>query len=130
MKLFYFLFIALCYIQTDEVLDEVIISSDVKVNNGMSSESEPPKKKMNMCNMNYLSSRKSYPLSHTDFPCASISESRICCCCCSPGLSNTKTLNTMLCNKLKVHTSFPNIVFHEGITVLPIDDNKWVAVNF
>lgn len=38
--------------------------------------------------------------------------------------------NYLLCNRFKVYTSFPNdVVFPEGITVLPISDNKWVAVS-
>ncbi|XP_057955695.1 double-stranded RNA-binding protein 1-like isoform X2 [Malania oleifera] len=35
----------------------------------------------------------------------------------------------LLCNKVRVYTCLPDIAFPEGITVLPISDDKWVAVN-
>ncbi|KAI4308337.1 hypothetical protein L6164_031421 [Bauhinia variegata] len=35
----------------------------------------------------------------------------------------------LLCNRFRVYTSFPDIAFPEGITVLPVSDNKWVAVS-
>ncbi|OIW06135.1 hypothetical protein TanjilG_22357 [Lupinus angustifolius] len=37
----------------------------------------------------------------------------------------------LLCNRFKMYTCFPNIAaaFSEGITVMPIADNKWVAMS-
>lgn len=47
-------------------------------------------------------------------------------------ISKAKMPNTnsyMLGNKLKVYTSFPDIVFPEGITVVPIGEDKWIAAS-
>lgn len=34
----------------------------------------------------------------------------------------------LLCNRFRVYTQFPDIAFPNCITVLPISDDKWVAV--
>jgi len=47
-------------------------------------------------------------------------------------ISKAKTPDTnsyMLGNKLKVYTSLPDIVFPEGITVVPIGEDKWIAAS-
>lgn len=36
----------------------------------------------------------------------------------------------LLCNRFRVYTQFPDIAFPNFITVLPISDDKWVAVRF
>ncbi|XP_020533065.1 double-stranded RNA-binding protein 1 isoform X1 [Jatropha curcas] len=35
----------------------------------------------------------------------------------------------LLCERVRVYLSYPNITFPKGITVLPISDDKWVAVS-
>jgi hypothetical protein len=37
------------------------------------------------------------------------------------------TSNYLLCDRFNVYTSFPDFVFPEDITVLPIDEDKWVV---
>jgi hypothetical protein len=39
------------------------------------------------------------------------------------------TRSYLLCNRVRVYSSFPDIVFPKGIIVLPISENKWVAVS-
>lgn len=34
----------------------------------------------------------------------------------------------LLCNRFRVYTQFPDIAFPKCITMLPISDDKWVAV--
>jgi hypothetical protein len=41
----------------------------------------------------------------------------------------TGTGSYLLCNRVRVYSSFPDIAFPKGITVLPISENKWVAVS-
>jgi len=108
---------------TDELLDDEILPTDFQVNNGIQNESLPlpPNKKMKISNMHSSSSPKSSPFSHAELPCVRISE-----------FNKAKTPNTssyMLGNKLKVYTSFPDIVLPEGITVVPIGEDKWIAAS-
>lgn len=42
---------------------------------------------------------------------------------------NMGTGSYLLCNRVRVYSSFPDIAFPKGITVLPISENKWVAVS-
>ncbi|XP_059431018.1 double-stranded RNA-binding protein 1-like [Corylus avellana] len=39
------------------------------------------------------------------------------------------TRSYLLCNRVRVYSSFPDIAFPKGIIVLPISENKWVAVS-
>ncbi|KAK7305077.1 hypothetical protein VNO77_42976 [Canavalia gladiata] len=114
----------------DELLDlNEILPANVKVNNEMHNPSyiQPPEKDMmnnrstSSCEPGSNSSPKSSPFSQLDASCVSISES-------SKAKSHT-TNGYLLCNRYKVYTCFPNIPFPEGIIVLPISDNKWVAVS-
>lgn len=34
----------------------------------------------------------------------------------------------LLCNRFRVYTQFPDIAFPKCITMLPVSDDKWVAV--
>ena len=106
------------FILTDKLMaPEILPTDDVKVNN--ESFQIPPNKKMKMSNMSSSSSPKSSPLSHIELPSPTISDSNM-----------TVTSNTssyLLCDRFKVYTSFPNIMFPDNITVLPIDNDKWVA---
>ncbi|PNY01877.1 double-stranded RNA-binding protein 1-like [Trifolium pratense] len=95
----------------DEVLvDKEILPTNIKMNKDMPNESfpVPPNKKMKTSNMCPSSSP-------TERLCAKISES--------------KTSSYQLSDRLKVYTSYPDIVFPKGITVLPIAEDKWVAVS-
>ncbi|WJX32910.1 hypothetical protein P8452_21185 [Trifolium repens] len=101
----------------DEILvDKEILPIDIKVNNDMHNESFPlpPNKKMKISNMCPSSSP-------TKLLCAKISESN--------KAMTPDTNSYLLCDRFKVYTSFPNIVFPKGITVLPIAEDKWVAVS-
>jgi len=108
------------FIITDKLLaPEILPTDDVKVNN--ESFPIPPNKKMKMSNISSSSSPKSTPLSYTELPSSTISDSNM-----------TMTSNTssyLLCDRFKVYTSFPDIVFPDDITVLPIDNDKWVAAS-
>ncbi|KAJ1410269.1 Double-stranded RNA-binding domain [Sesbania bispinosa] len=109
----------------DELLDldlNEILPAKFKVNNEEYKPSfiQSPQKSM-MSKGSSSSSPKSSPLSELDLSCLSISESN--------KAKTTQTSSYLLCNRFKVYTSFPNIVFPEGITVLPISDDKWVAVS-
>lgn len=42
---------------------------------------------------------------------------------------NPGTKSYLLCNRVRVYSSYPDVAFPSGITVLPISDNKWVAVS-
>lgn len=42
---------------------------------------------------------------------------------------NMEVKSYLLCNKVRVYTSIPEITFPTGIVLLPIDDCKWVAVS-
>lgn len=45
-------------------------------------------------------------------------------------MNNTTRVNSyLLCNKVTVYRQFPNYPFPKDITVLPISDDKWVAVS-
>ncbi|KAM3740390.1 hypothetical protein ACB098_08G095500 [Castanea mollissima] len=44
-------------------------------------------------------------------------------------MKNVGTMSYLLCNRVRVYTSLPDIEFPKGITVLQIGDNKWVAVS-
>ncbi|CAJ2668606.1 unnamed protein product [Trifolium pratense] len=95
----------------DEVLvDKEILPTNIKMNKDMPNESfpVPPNKKMKTSNMCPSSSP-------TERLCAKISES--------------KTSSYQLSDRLKVYTSYPDIVFPKGITVLPIAEDKWVSVS-
>ena len=110
------------FIPTERHLDqEKLPTDDVKVNNDMHSESLPipPNKKMKMSYMSSSSLPKSSPLSHTELPFSTISDSNMAMTC--------NTSNYLLCDRFNVYTSFPDILFPEDITVLPIDEDKWVA---
>ena len=73
------------------------------------------------CESVSASSPKSYPFSKVHLSCLSNSKSN---------KANTpEESNYLLCNKFKVYTCFPKIEFPDGIMVLPIADNKWVAVS-
>ncbi|KAF3439514.1 hypothetical protein FNV43_RR17792 [Rhamnella rubrinervis] len=39
------------------------------------------------------------------------------------------TKSYLLCNKVRVYTEFPDYAFPKGITILPIAEDKWVAVS-
>jgi hypothetical protein len=97
-------------------VDKEILPIDIKVNNDMHNESFPlpPNKKMKISNMCPSSSP-------TKLLCAKISESN--------KAITPNTNSYLLCDRFKVYTSFPNIVFPKGIKVLPIAEDKWVAVS-
>uniref|UniRef100_A0A7N2KMQ4 DRBM domain-containing protein n=1 Tax=Quercus lobata TaxID=97700 RepID=A0A7N2KMQ4_QUELO len=59
-------------------------------------------------------------LAHPNFSALSNSDS---------SMKNVGTMSYLLCNRVRVYTSLPNIEFPKGITVLQIGDNKWVAVS-
>ncbi|CAI8597754.1 unnamed protein product [Vicia faba] len=59
--------------------------------------------------------------SHNGLPPVEISESN------KAKTSNTNTSSYSLCNRFKVYTNFPNIIFPEEITLVPIGDDKWIA---
>lgn len=40
-----------------------------------------------------------------------------------------KSSSYLLCNRVRVYSCIPDIAFAKGITVMPISDNKWVAVS-
>lgn len=71
-----------------------------------------------------LSSTKEYPSSpafmHTDLSAISIADKN------EGKLTGLKSY--LLCNRFRVYTHFPDIAFPKCITVLPISDDKWVAV--
>ncbi|KAI5406886.1 hypothetical protein KIW84_053234 [Lathyrus oleraceus] len=97
----------------DQHLNQEILHTDTKVNNGKYNGTFPlpPNKKTKITNMCPSSS-------HDKPPPVLISES-----------NKGKTSNTsyLLGNRFKVYTSFPNIKFPEGITIVPIGEDKWVA---
>lgn len=96
----------------------------VKVNNEVYKQSFPHTSEENliMCKGSSPSTSKSFPISESDISCLPDFESN--------KTKTSKTSTYMLCNDgFKVYTSFPNIVFSEEITLLPIGDNKWLAVN-
>ncbi|KAJ0021432.1 hypothetical protein Pint_31568 [Pistacia integerrima] len=41
----------------------------------------------------------------------------------------TETRSYLLCNRVRVYTCIPEIIFPNGITLLPISNNQWVAVS-
>nr|XP_048324138.1 uncharacterized protein LOC107410344 [Ziziphus jujuba var. spinosa] len=43
--------------------------------------------------------------------------------------NTTRTRNYLLCNRVRVYTEFPDFTFPKGITVLPIAEDKWVAIS-
>ena len=57
-----------------------------------------------------------------DLPCLSTS---------NPSVrdGSTGASSYLLCNKVRVYRKFPSHALPEGITVLPISDDKWVAVS-
>ncbi|KAL5076267.1 hypothetical protein RYX36_015251 [Vicia faba] len=59
--------------------------------------------------------------SHNGLPPVEISESN------KAKTSNTNTSSYSLCNRFKVYTNFPNIIFPEEITLVPIGDDKWIV---
>nr|POE60877.1 double-stranded rna-binding protein 1 [Quercus suber] len=59
-------------------------------------------------------------LAHPNFSALSNSDSN---------MKNVGTMSYLLCNRVRVYTSLPDIEFPKGITVLQIGDNKWVAVS-
>lgn len=40
-----------------------------------------------------------------------------------------KNTSYLLCGRVRVYPYFPDVSFPTGITVLPISDNKWVAIS-
>ncbi|XP_058755741.1 double-stranded RNA-binding protein 1-like [Vicia villosa] len=44
-------------------------------------------------------------------------------------ISNMCPSSSLLGNRFKVYTSFPNIIFPEGITIVPIGEDKWIAAS-
>ncbi|KAM4083949.1 hypothetical protein ACB094_08G095700 [Castanea mollissima] len=59
-------------------------------------------------------------LAHPNFSALSNSDSN---------MKNVGTMSYLLCNRVRVYPSLPDIEFPKGITVLQIGDNKWVAVS-
>ncbi|GAU48808.1 hypothetical protein TSUD_406410 [Trifolium subterraneum] len=101
----------------DEVLvDKEILPTNIKINKDMPNESFPlpSNKKMKITNMCPSSSP-------TELLCAKISESN--------KAMTPNTSSYLLCDRFKVYTSYPNTVFPNGITVMPIAEDKWVAVS-
>ncbi|KAI3969314.1 hypothetical protein MKW92_025553 [Papaver armeniacum] len=53
----------------------------------------------------------------------------------STGASNASTMfptemrSSLLCNRVRVYPRKPDMVFPEGVTVMPISDDQWVAVS-
>ncbi|KAI3955442.1 hypothetical protein MKW98_018543 [Papaver atlanticum] len=53
----------------------------------------------------------------------------------STGASNMSTMfptemrSSLLCNRVRVYPRKPDMVFPEGVTVMPISDDQWVAVS-
>ncbi|CAI8597761.1 unnamed protein product [Vicia faba] len=74
----------------------------------------PPNKKIKINNM-FPSS------SHDKHPPVSVSES-------NKGKTSNRS-SYLLGNRYKVYTSYPNIIFPEGITIVPIGEDKWVAAS-
>ncbi|KAM5584859.1 double-stranded RNA-binding protein 1-like [Rosa sericea] len=72
-----------------------------------------------------LSSTKEHPSSpafmHNDLSAISIADKN------EGKLTGLKSY--LLCNRFRVYTHFPDIAFPKCITVLPISDDKWVAVS-
>ncbi|KAL5576035.1 hypothetical protein UlMin_017734 [Ulmus minor] len=66
---------------------------------------------------------------------AELEAARVACIALTePGSAKTGTINGgersyLLCNKVRVYPMFPEQAFPEGITVLPISDDKWVAIS-
>ncbi|XP_061356963.1 double-stranded RNA-binding protein 1-like [Gastrolobium bilobum] len=113
--------------QTDE-LSEVdlnkILPGNVKISNEVYNPSflQPSEEDM-------MSNRSTSPFS----PKISSAVSQLDLSCKSNSGSNKaeipKPSSYLLCNRFKVYTCFPDTPFPKGITVLPISDNKWVAVS-
>uniref|UniRef100_A0A2N9FWG9 DRBM domain-containing protein n=1 Tax=Fagus sylvatica TaxID=28930 RepID=A0A2N9FWG9_FAGSY len=60
-------------------------------------------------------------LAHPDLSAVAISDSNM--------RKSVGTRSYLLCNRVRVYSSLPEIEFPKGIIVLPISDNKWVAVS-
>ncbi|XP_058755693.1 double-stranded RNA-binding protein 1-like [Vicia villosa] len=95
----------------DELLDQEIFHNSM--HNG--SFPLPPNKKIKISNMGSSSSHN-YKL-----PPVKVSESN--------NLKTPDTSSYFLGNRFKVYTKFPNIIFPEGITIVPIGDDKWIAAS-
>ncbi|KAJ4953565.1 hypothetical protein NE237_030397 [Protea cynaroides] len=44
-------------------------------------------------------------------------------------VSTSKETSSLLCNRVRIYPRMPNMVFPKDITILPISDDKWVAVS-
>ncbi|CAI8597760.1 unnamed protein product [Vicia faba] len=97
----------------DQLLDREILHTDIKVNYGKRNGSFPlsPAKKIKI----------SPSSSHDKHPPVSVSES-------NKGKASNRS-SYLLGNRFKVYTSFPNIKFPEGITIVPIGEDKWIATS-
>ncbi|XP_042511822.1 double-stranded RNA-binding protein 1-like [Macadamia integrifolia] len=42
---------------------------------------------------------------------------------------NAKETSSLLCNRVRVYPRMPNMELTQGVTILPISDDKWVAVS-
>ncbi|OMO77132.1 Double-stranded RNA-binding protein [Corchorus olitorius] len=60
-------------------------------------------------------------LTHVDISAPSIADSTM--------KEDPELRSYLLNNRVRVYSSFPNIAFPQGITVLPISEDKWVAVS-
>ncbi|KAJ7960381.1 Double-stranded RNA-binding protein [Quillaja saponaria] len=60
-------------------------------------------------------------LSHPDLSSLSISESTL--------ENNLVTTSYLLCGRFRVYTCFPDDAFPEGTTVVPVSENRWMAVS-
>ena len=113
-------------IYTDELQELDFIPTDVKASNKIPNPSflQPPEEDM----MSIKTSSSSEPIhdsstTQLDLSMLSISKTN--------NLKKAPETSSyyLLCNRFKVYTSFPEIAFPKGITVLPVGDNKWAPVS-
>ncbi|KAK9221317.1 hypothetical protein WN944_009743 [Citrus x changshan-huyou] len=64
----------------------------------------------------------SLPMTELDVSALSISDSMA-------AKRATGTSSYLLCNRVRVYTRIPDIAFPKGITLMPISEDKWVAVS-
>ncbi|GAY50813.1 hypothetical protein CUMW_129610 [Citrus unshiu] len=64
----------------------------------------------------------SLPMTELDVSALSISDSMA-------AKRATVTSSYLLCNRVRVYTRIPDIAFPKGITLMPISEDKWVAVS-
>lgn len=67
-------------------------------------------------------SSSSHPMTELDVSALSISDSKA-------AKKATGTSSYLLCNRVRVYTRIPDIAFPKGVTVMPISEDKWVAVS-